>query len=417
MTATPDTVAAPFKVNTTGTASHPNTVTLSDGNVLVAYMTELGGVPGTEDGYRIRGQILTPDGEKVGGEIAFPFPSPIRSKNFDIVAVRDNRVLVMTYQMFLQTSMVIDVYKDKPTVKAFKITADGAVVDHGTRTPGDVIGNAWGRSMTRLGETSGIVFGWFGPNVTERVGLHHCSFFDEQYDTAKWDDAIGHAIGHQQLDHIRKSDRDSASSDMTTLVNGNIVVVLDKYGVDKPGRLNILVYGPDGTPVRLDGVIGDPAHLNTHPQVQALAGGGHVIAYTENEVDGDSDIRFTIYDSNGNSQTELKYAGVDANLHNNHNEPAIAALDDGGFVIFYDKDAGQPQIRGQRFDGAGTKVGGDFVVARENGAQIRAVGLPHGVVAVAYSVVGQGTVKAAILDVDSPAGTVSPLIPIRDKVG
>ena len=60
---TPEILFDAFISNTTPGATRPKVVTLSDGNMLVAYATEEGGAPGID----IRGQLFDPAGTPIGG--------------------------------------------------------------------------------------------------------------------------------------------------------------------------------------------------------------------------------------------------------------------------------------------------------------------------------------------------------------
>lgn len=372
MATTPQTLVDAFVASTTGTASHSKTVTLSDGNVLVAYVTELGGVAGTDDGFRIRGQVIDPDGNKVGDEDAFRFPNAIETKDFDVVALDGNQVAIIADQDNILTD------KDAPVVKLFSVSSFGNISSDGpidARVGGAV--SHYGATITGHGDN-----GFVTHAVDQSFGIR----------------AIHEEVnldGHDGIGFIGGDD--DGKLDSAQLKNGNVVLLIDEDGDETDtGQLFFHVYREDGTAVRLDGRIGAANVANFSATVKALAGGGFVIAFTDS--DGDQDIRFIICDENGNSQTNLKFAGIDANrFDNNNNEPAIAALEDGGFILFYDKDNGVPQIRGQRYDAAGEKVGADFVVANENGAQISATTLEDGRVAVSYTLVGAEVIKTEIL--------------------
>ena len=366
---------------------------MSDGNVLVTYTTEIGGVPGLDDGVHIRGQVLAGEdlygptlislGQPIGPEIAFTFPEDVRLKDYDVVALANNEVAIMAYQYTLNSSILgIEIFEDEPMVIIYKLGQFGNIVSTSERfSDGRATFHRFGFSLTNLGEDDFVMFGW-----DQAFGIDTVLFRprSRDYFPVFDDDDV---VVEDELNHVRQAD-DDAMSEMTTLNNGNLAVVLKTDGPEEEMELNYLVYRPDGTAVRVNGRVGKDDNKNYEAKITALQDGGFVIVFTEDD-GGDKDIAFKIYDQHGNSRTPLKYTGVTAHLANNHNEPAVAALDDGGFIIFYDKDNGTPQIRGQRFDIDGNPFGADFVVMEENGGQISAVGLDDGKVSVAYTTTGK----------------------------
>ncbi|WP_299409755.1 hypothetical protein [uncultured Roseobacter sp.] len=95
MSTTPEILVAPLRVNTTPTASVPKVVQPSDGRILVAFMTEVGGAPGTGDGFHIRGQLFDTDGNKIADQPLFDFPAETDTKNLDMVALSGGRVAIL----------------------------------------------------------------------------------------------------------------------------------------------------------------------------------------------------------------------------------------------------------------------------------------------------------------------------------
>ena len=90
MTDTPRTIVDAFVANTIGMAAAPKIVTLSNGNFLVAYSTEIGSGPG----FHIRGQQFDASGNKIGGEIQFRFPREIEEREFDIDVLSNGQVVI-----------------------------------------------------------------------------------------------------------------------------------------------------------------------------------------------------------------------------------------------------------------------------------------------------------------------------------
>ncbi|WP_298971938.1 calcium-binding protein [uncultured Roseobacter sp.] len=183
----------------------------------------------------------------------------------------------------------------------------------------------------------------------------------------------------------------------TTLENGNIVLVIDPDGPggNRDGRLLASILRPDGSIVQQRDV-GNRDDRAFEPAITALKGGGFIMAWTE--FDGDRDVLYQVFDANFNSVPPFRGTGFNLGSDNtNNNEPVIAALDDGGFVIFYDQDNGATQVRGQRFDSAGDAAGEDFVLADEAANQIDATLLPNGLVVVSYRT-ADSAIKTVILN-------------------
>ncbi|MEL7046008.1 MAG: calcium-binding protein, partial [Pseudomonadota bacterium] len=181
-----------------------------------------------------------------------------------------------------------------------------------------------------------------------------------------------------------------------TLENGNIVVALDRDGFNgRDEQILVMIMTPGGNIVRQFN-IGSSNDQQFQPVVTALTGGGFVVAFGEN--DGDRDPVFQVFAANGDAVSGLREYGTEAvAARSGNDDPAIAALEDGGFVAFYDDDIAN-QIRGQRFDAEGNEVGDEFVVANDAGSQLDATLLADGRVAISYFVPDEGVVKTAIVE-------------------
>lgn len=217
--------------------------------------------------------------------------------------------------------------------------------------------------------------------------------------------------GGSQIDDTRVTNKASFRIvlDSSTLENGNVVVVYDPDGDRGRGDNGLFffeVLDENGDIV----VAGSSSSLRTQndctpsfsrnptfdPVVKGLKSNRFVIARTETDKNArDERIVIELFDANGTSIVERTVG--DRISSPDQNEPTIAALDDGGFIVFYDQDRSNDfRIRGQRFDAAGEPVGEDFTVANENGFQLDATGLRNGQAAICYNFASN--VKLAILD-------------------
>lgn len=376
MTDTLSVIAGPFQANVTPTASHPRVVQMSNGDVLVAYATQLGGLPGNADGFHIRGQVFAEDGGIVQSEFPFNFSNfPIADRSFDIKSLPGNRVAV--------AAVVKDIFGasafDDVLAGRFLIGAGGA----------DREGNfAINSSKTATN---------FSPTITVGDSDHQLHFLRNS--------AGIHAVlqdSTSALDIKSAADRitlfggsDAAVLKTCTLKNGNTVFLLDRdgeSGADESFYFRIV--RPDRGLVSDGEALAAPGRV-FHPAIAPLANGGFVVAGTE--FDGDHDIVIQVFDAGGSPVTGVTEIGIeDVPGRSNNNEPVLSPLPDGGFIVIYDKDAGSPEIRAQRFDRVGNQVGGDFLVTNENGGRPDAVTLTSGALFVAYMTL-EGNVKSVLL--------------------
>ncbi|MEQ8700304.1 MAG: calcium-binding protein [Bauldia litoralis] len=159
---------------------------------------------------------------------------------------------------------------------------------------------------------------------------------------------------------VLDSDFNSGGSQVATLSNGNFVVVyqdeFETTGADIDVKFKI--FSPTGTEVDADNVA-TTLRLEDDPHVAALAGGGFVVVWHDDEGDGPGDhgIKATVYDNAGDEVNN--FIQVNTSTAGNQSDPRVAALADGGFVAVW-TDSGSGVIRGQRFDATGVKVGIEF---------------------------------------------------------
>jgi hypothetical protein len=157
-------------------------------------------------------------------------------------------------------------------------------------------------------------------------------------------------------------------NDITALSNGNYVAVASfSDNVNFYTQVKFSILNSAGAVVQavtdVSSVLG-VTNGNFDPSVTALAGGGFVIAF-RNQDASDVDIHFAVYAANGSLVASPTVGAVAAGSSvDDNNEPEVVALSDGGFIVFYDDDgSAAPGIRGERFSAAGSLVGSNFLVA------------------------------------------------------
>lgn len=166
---------------------------------------------------------------------------------------------------------------------------------------------------------------------------------------------------------IFNQDDDTTRPHAALLTNGNYVVVYeDEFGGSTTDiDVKFTIINPTTGATVTSGVIAGGISLEDDVHVTALTGGGFVAVWTDDEGDGagNEGIKARIYDNSG-APLGIAFS-VNTSTTGGQNEPGITALPDGGFVIVWDDD-NTNQVRGQRYDAAGNKVGTEFLAGTGN---------------------------------------------------
>lgn len=352
---------------------------LPNGNILVAYDSRQGGNP-DKDGFFIHGQQFDTLGNKIGSEILFEFPREMDDADFDMVALPDVRVAILLAQD--REDGIGN--RDDPFVGVFRVFASGTAffqqnASEEVRSPGQI--HFFDFALTERGDD-----GWMSHVVSRVFGSDRLT-----QDSDVQEDELFERLGF----------RGAGNGDLNaiTLENGNIVLLLDPDGrSDETGDLEFRIIAPNGDLIQSSSFGANAALRNFDSTIQALKGGGFVLAYTE-AAGNDSDVVFHLFEANGTVVKSFVNVATTGPAGDNNNEPAIAALQDGGFIVFIDEDIGAGAIRGQRYDDQGNKVGELFTVADSVvGVDIDATLLSNGNVAVIYRT--PGSINTAIVSVD-----------------
>jgi Ca2+-binding RTX toxin-like protein len=161
------------------------------------------------------------------------------------------------------------------------------------------------------------------------------------------------------------------SASIARLSNGNFVVVWsDESQLSSPdtsvSAIKAQVFDSSGSRIGFEFVVNTRAPgAQTDPQVAALANGGFVVSWDDRGSGGAPlDIRAQVF--SGPAAFVGPEILVNTTTAGTQSENAIARLADGGFVVVWTHDT-EPNgvsgdIYGQRFDAAGNKVGGEFIV-------------------------------------------------------
>jgi VCBS repeat-containing protein len=159
----------------------------------------------------------------------------------------------------------------------------------------------------------------------------------------------------------------SVTEGIAGLASGRFAIVFaDANGADGDSLgVYVRVFEANGTPLTTEQVQVNTTgtgvqHLGS---ISALANGGFVVTWTdENGLDGSgSGVFAQRFDADGNKVGGELQANTETDSSQLHSK--VEQLGDGGFVIVWQgHSAGEYDIRGQRFDAAGGKVGGEFTV-------------------------------------------------------
>jgi len=354
----------------------PKIIGLSNGNILVAWEeTSTGTIGGTGDADVI-GQFYDATGVALGA--AFRLNSGRFTDNeqdFDIKATNDGG-FVMVYvdnddEAPAQSAIIWERFDATGTMTFFQEVAAEAVA-------ADFLANP--KVAVNLSDNTSYV------TFTDDVGA------DTDLRGVRLD--AGGNIVTVEFDVGQNSPDVDQNADSAILLNGNLVTAYEEQDGGVP-TVELRINRPDGTSAVLLQA-GNTNGSDIAPQVAALAGGGFVVVWNRvnDPVAGSiSDIQFRIFDADGNILSNIVNV---ANTAANENEPDVAALPDGGFMIVWDDDTGN-LTTARRFQADGTPDGEAFTVTSGN-ATSQDVGVSaDGRILFAWQVVG-GEIFSSIWD-------------------
>jgi Ca2+-binding RTX toxin-like protein len=183
--------------------------------------------------------------------------------------------------------------------------------------------------------------------------------------------------------------------DSAILRNGNLVTVYEEYDGGSP-TIELRINLPDGTSAALL----QASNFNgtdIDPQVASLRNGGFVVVWNRisDPVAGAiSDIQYRVFDAAGNPTTAILNAVSGAALEN---EPDVAALPDGSFVIIWDDDTND-LTRGRRYNADGSPDGARFNIQQVNGTFQDVGAAADGRILTTWSDASGGEIFASIWD-------------------
>ncbi|SFD94198.1 calcium-binding protein, partial [Salipiger profundus] len=365
MPLTPETWRGETLVNSTsaGTDTDSQIIQLTNGNILVVWTAYNG------TNYDVWGRIYDPFGAEVSGELYLANTS--NDEDFPAIDALPDGGFVLVHED--DTGSFDDIRLRQFDANGVQETSSYAFFDGSS---GGANPNGFIPEVASSSSTSTLVL-WQETDASGESVLRGRIWNSdtETFDAAAFD--------------VITSEENIFYLDVDVLSNGNYVIAASVFdaGLGET-HIEMRILAPDGSNVLGASFVGgtnSDGDGDIDPTVTALAGGGYVIAW-RNQDGFDDDIIFQVFDSTGSSTTGVLSATFGTN---NANEPELVALADGGFLIIYDEDT-LNQLIVQRYDSSGSQVGSNFVISNAaNANQPSATLLADGRVAISYTLGGQ----------------------------
>ena len=319
-------------VGPTGDDQYDGVVTaLANGNFLVAY-TDDSNSAGASSGLDIVGRLYDPEGQPLGASFQLNTYRTVDDENNAEIAALSDGGFVMVYEDddAAGTSLVYQRY-DASGLSV----ASGAILND----PGaDVLSQP---RVAVFPDDSFVV------TYTREIGGND----NVRAKVVSSTGTVGAEIP------VRSHPDDPRAADVAVLGNGNFVVTfVEDDGSDQ--KLEFSIFTAAGAP-QLNSNIVSPGTVNEDPQVVALDANRFLIVWSDETDFENEQIYGRIYSNGGADLSGLLNLATNGD---DDTEPAIAPLDDGGFILIYDQDFVGEAIRGRRFDADGNPVGSEFTV-------------------------------------------------------
>ena len=319
----------------------PDIATLADGGFVVTWHSA--GQDGSEWG--VYGQRYDASGVAAGPEFQVNTYTSNNQYNPVVAALADGGFVVI-WQSDHQDGSYTGVYGQR-------YDAAGIVVGPEFRVDGSAYDYHRSPAITALAD-GGFVVTW----TSNSLGASDYGIFGQRYDAA------GVAVGPEfQVNTYASSYQQNPS--VTALADGGFVVTWQSRGQD--GNFNGIFgqrYDAAGSAVGLEFQVNTYWNLDQRePAVTALADGGFVVTWESTQDGSNTGIYGQRYDAAGVAVgPEFQ---INTYTNDFQEDPAVAALADGGFVVTwrsFGQDGSGGGIYGQRYDAAGVAVGTEFQV-------------------------------------------------------
>jgi Ca2+-binding RTX toxin-like protein len=355
-----------FVVNTTTAEiqATPAMVRLASGGSVIVWFHQV--TPGALE-VEIRGQMYDADGNKVGGEFAAS-PTSVGYRAEPRVSALADGGFVVTWTYDVHDGTGIDSSPTAYRIKGQVFDGDGTTVGGelaigpnttGNHTDSQVVGLAGG----------GFAVSW--TLVTRTNNVTDSNAVVQVYDAAGT--AIGPAVTLANLTAGAQNQPAltalAAGGFVATWADSNSAAAGDNAGLGVKAQLFDAAGAKVGGEILVNSFI---AGTQYSPSVALLASGGFVVTWLSVNTVGDNpgnDLKGQIFDVAG-----AKVGGeflVNTSTDGHQTQPHVTGLTDGSFVVAWrDQSTAEADIRAQVFDSTGAKAGFEFVVnSATTGAQ------------------------------------------------
>ena len=351
MTTTPTFWSDDFLVNTT-TASdqvEASITGLADGGFVVTW-TDKSATGGDTSTFAVRGQMFDALGAAVGGEFLVNFTTASKQDESSITGLADGGfVVVWTDNSATGGDTSLD------AVRGQMFNALGATVGGEFLVNTSTLSSQAVPSITALAD-GGFVAVWTDFHGSDEV-------------RGQMFDAAGATVGGEFLVNTTIAG-DQIQPSITGLANGGFVVVWTDPSQTGGDTSSLAVRGQMfnalGAPVGGEFLVNTAtANFQFEPSITALADGGFVVVWADHsQTGGDTSslaVRGQMYNAVG-AAVGGEFL-VNTRILSTQFEPSITALDDGGFFVVWTDDSASTEVRGQRYDSDGTRVGTEILIS------------------------------------------------------
>lgn len=335
----PETWRAEQTVNSTTASSQfaPTIIQLTNGNIVVAWVSTATTGAASPAGNDIIAQIYNPLGDKVGGEFRLNNASTADDETNPRLAALPGGGFVVVYHD-------VDIGGGGGSnIRLEEYDANGAQVSENALVVSDAgAGGDPNYAEPRVAASSDASVLVVYEEITAGVETIVGKIYDPSTNT----------YGSQFT--ILSSGGGVDNAEVAVLANGNYVVA-GNYGAADNAIVYRILSSTGANVLVATFVAGTNSDTfnDREVSVAALAGGGFVLAWTQTD-GSDTDILFRVYNSAG---TETGSGLVDGgSLTDLNNESWVVGLADGNFVIIYDDDEADGQ-RAAHFDSTGAFLG------------------------------------------------------------
>jgi Ca2+-binding RTX toxin-like protein len=337
-------------------------IQLTNGNIVVLYEDNSDSAPAGASGIDIVGQIYDPLGNEIGSEFrANQSFSVDDERNFDAAALEDGGFVVV-YEDDFGADTGIAIRATEWTTDDSGVVSNSTITVATSPDADDIVRHPSVDSFSN------------GDYVVAYEHFDSSVFGGGDYDLRFVVVEADGTVGPEEIG-VSGSDSSGADTDVAVLSNGDIALVYDFDTTDDAIAYSVRdTSGGSSTGGRFVANTDSNGDTDTDASIIALDGGGFVISWTNTDA-SDTDIEFQRYDNDGDEQGGIVTVETGGGSDND-NESHLIALDDGGFVVAYDDDEGSVnEIKFERFNSTGGRVGSVVTVNTDGNVKVDPSGI------------------------------------------